>query len=78
MWYVYIVECNDGTLYTGSTNNVKRRIAEHQRGEGAKYTKARGVRRLVYTERKQSRSTAQRREAEIKGFTREEKMRLIQ
>lgn len=78
MWYVYILECGDGTLYTGSTNDLKRRVAEHKRGEGAKYTKSRGIRRLVYSERKRTRSTAQRREAEIKGFTRAQKMSLIQ
>lgn len=78
MWYVYILECGDGSLYTGATIDLKRRVEEHKRGEGAKYTKIRGVKRLVYSERKRTRSTAQKREAVIKQLTRLEKKRLIQ
>jgi len=77
MWYVYILECRDGTLYTGATTDVERRLLEHKQGIGAKYTKARGVKRLVYSERKRTRSTAQKREAQIKGWTRLQKKRLI-
>ena len=43
MWYVYILECKDGTLYTGVTTDVERRLAEHKRGEGAKYTKGKSL-----------------------------------
>lgn len=78
MWYVYILECRDGTLYTGATTDIKRRVEEHRAGEGAKYTRIRGVRGLVYSERKKSRSTAQKRESEIKSFTRAQKKSLIQ
>jgi putative endonuclease len=78
MWYVYILECGDGTLYTGTTTDVARRVDEHRSGTGAKYTASRGVKRLVYTEKKSSRSSAQKREAEIKNWTRLQKTRLIQ
>ena len=50
MWYVYILRCGDGTLYTGSTDDVERRLAAHRAGKGAKYTRGRGPLELVYSE----------------------------
>lgn len=77
MYWVYIIECNDGTYYTGITTDVERRFAEHQKGIGSRYTRARGVKAVVYTERSRSRSAAQRREAAIKKMNREQKEGLI-
>ena len=77
-WYVYILRCGDGTLYTGITDDVDRRLAAHRAGKGAKYTRGRGPLALVYRERAADRSAALRREAQIKRLTRGEKLTLIQ
>lgn len=75
-WVVYILECADRTLYTGITNNLDRRIAAHEAGRGAKYTKGRAPFTLLYTEAHQSRGQATRRETEIKALGREAKRQL--
>ncbi len=75
---VYILRCGDGTLYTGCTNDLTRRLAAHSAGRGAKYTRARLPVELVYTEPAADRSQALRREAAIKALSRGEKLRLIQ
>ena len=77
MWIVYILRCGDGTLYTGVTNNLPRRLAAHRAGKGAKYTRGRGPLALAYQERVPDRSAALRREREIKGLSRTEKEALI-
>ncbi|MEE9273545.1 MAG: GIY-YIG nuclease family protein [Robiginitomaculum sp.] len=77
MWTVYIVHCQDGTYYTGITNDVDKRIATHNIGKGAKYTMARRPVRLVYTEAAQNRSEATKRERCIKRLNRTQKERLI-
>ena len=77
-WYVYILRCGDGTLYTGVTDNVERRLAAHRSGKGAKYTRGRGPLELVYQEEVPDKSAALRREIEIKRLTRQEKERLIE
>lgn len=77
MYVVYILECADGTLYTGITTDMERRLREHRQGIGSSYTRARGVRGVRYTEMQQSRGAALRREARIKQLTRAEKLRLI-
>ena len=69
-WYVYMLRCGDGSLYTGSTTDVARRLREHQNGTGAKYTRTRPPVSLAYTEEVPDRSTAQRREAAIKKLPR--------
>lgn len=76
-WYVYILRCGDSTLYTGVTDNVERRLAVHRAGKGAKYTRGRGPLELVHTEEVPDKSTALRREYQIKRLTRQEKERLI-
>ncbi len=78
IFYVYIVKCSDGTLYTGSTTNVPRRIRTHNAGKGAKYTRSRLPVSLVYQEETESWSAALRREAAIKRLTRAQKIALIQ
>ena len=76
-WYVYILHCGDGTLYTGSTNDLDRRLARHQSGRGAKYTRSRRPLRLVYQEALPDKSAALRREAALKRLTRAQKLELI-
>ncbi|MBQ9330912.1 MAG: GIY-YIG nuclease family protein [Oscillibacter sp.] len=76
-WYVYILRCGDGSLYTGCTDDVARRLAAHQRGRGAKYTRSHLPVELVYREAVEDRSAALRREAAIKRLSRQEKLSLI-
>jgi putative endonuclease len=75
--YVYVLRCADDTLYTGYTTDVDRRVAEHDAGEGAKYTRGRTPVTLVHVERHDSKSVALRREHEIKSLSRERKEALI-
>lgn len=77
MYYTYILECADKTLYCGYTNDIEARVRTHNLGLGAKYTKARLPVRLVYSEEYQTRSEAMSREAKIKMLKREEKLKLI-
>lgn len=77
-YYIYILRCGDDTLYTGSTNDVGRRLAVHQSGKGAKYTRARLPVTLVYQEAQEDRSSALRREAAIKKLSRKAKLSLIE
>ena len=75
--FVYIVRCSDNSLYTGYTNNIEARINKHN-GKGAKYTKIRRPVVLVYQEMYETKSEALRREYEIKTFTRQRKLKLIE
>jgi putative endonuclease len=75
--YCYILECSDGTYYTGWTTDPERREKHHNAGRAAKYTRGRRPVRLVYTEQQSDRSSAMRREAQIKQMSREEKAKLI-
>jgi len=76
-WFVYIVRCADRSLYTGVAIDVRERVATHNRGQGARYTRGRGPVRLVYTERVGTRGAALRREHAIKRLTRAAKQQLI-
>lgn len=76
-WKLYILRCGDGSLYTGITTDVEKRLAAHRLGRGAKYTRGRGPLELVYTEECGDHSAALKRELEIKALTREEKQNLI-
>jgi len=77
-WFVYMLRCGDGSLYTGYTDDVARRLAVHQSGKGAKYTRSRLPVTLAYQEELPDKSAALRREAAIKKLTRGEKLRLIE
>lgn len=77
-YWVYILECTDGTFYTGIATDVERRFEQHQEGTGAKYTRAHGAKRIVYTENCGNRSNASKKEAAIKKFTRQQKIALIE
>lgn len=76
MYFLYILECKDGSLYTGITTDVERRFLEHKNKLGAHYTRARGVKKVVYTEQCADRSHASKREAEIKKWPHKKKLRL--
>ena len=76
--YVYILRCGDGSLYTGWTNHLEERVAAHQAGRGAKYTRGRGPVELVYWESFSNKSSALRREYAIKQLPRRQKLTLIQ
>jgi putative endonuclease len=75
--YCYIVECSDGTFYTGWTTNLENRVASHNAGRGSRYTRLRRPVRLVYFERLPNRSEAMRREAQIKRMSRLAKLKKI-
>ena len=77
MWYLYILRCGDGTLYTGITTDVVRRLEAHRQGRGAKYTRGRGPLTLAYQEECGSHSEALKRELEVKALSRTEKEQLI-
>lgn len=76
-WTVYMLKCADNTLYTGITIDIDRRVAEHNSGIGAKYTKGRGPVKIAYTELCVNRSAASKREIQIKQLDRVDKLKLI-
>ena len=76
-WYLYILRCGDGSLYTGITTDVSRRLEAHRRGRGAKYTRGRGPLELVYQQTCGTHSDALRRELEVKAMTRVEKEQMV-
>lgn len=77
MWYIYILECSDGTLYTGITTDVNKRLITHNKGKGAKYTRARLPVILKVFFEADNRSLASKEEYRIKKLTREDKIKLI-
>lgn len=68
-WFVYILLCNDGTLYTGCTDDLEKRISAHNSGKGAKYTRGRVPVKIVFSENNHTHSSALKREHEIKSFS---------
>ena len=78
IWRLYILRCGDGTLYTGITTDVEKRLEVHRNGKGAKYTRGRGPLMLVYQEECGTHSDALKREWAVKALTRQEKEQLIQ
>ncbi|MCX6787886.1 MAG: GIY-YIG nuclease family protein [Candidatus Kaiserbacteria bacterium] len=76
-YFVYLLECEDSSVYTGITTDVERRFAEHQNGIGSHFTRAKKAKRILYTEKHPDRSSALKREAEIKKWPREKKLALI-
>ena len=77
-YFVYILRCGDGTLYTGIAADVERRVAVHNSGKGAKYTRSRLPVEAVYREKLPDKGAALRRELEIKKLTRAEKLKLVE
>lgn len=78
IWYLYILRCGDGSLYTGITTDVSRRLEAHRRGKGAKYTRGRGPLELVYQQPCGTHSDALRRELEVKALSRTQKEALAE
>ena len=76
-WFVYILECRDGTFYTGITTNLERRERQHNDGKGARYTRMRRPVMLLYSERCKNRSEASIREAELKSLSRADKKKAV-
>ncbi len=76
-YFVYLIECEDGSIYTGITTDVKRRFEEHAAGKGARYTRAHKVKRVIHTEFHRTRSGALKREAAIKKMPRKKKLVVI-
>lgn len=77
IWYLYILRCGDGTLYTGITTDVEKRLEQHRSGKGAKYTRGRSPLELVYREECGSHSEALKREYAVKALSREQKLGII-
>ena len=78
MWFVYILECSDESLYTGITNNIEKRLQDHRDNKGAKYMRGRSPFTLVYCEAFYNRSEASKREAKVKSLKRSQKLKLIE
>lgn len=74
---MYLIKCKDGSLYTGITTDVARRFLEHKNGKGGRYTRAKGVVKIVYTEKHKNRSAALKREILIKSWRKDQKLGLI-
>jgi putative endonuclease len=77
-WFVYILECEDKSLYVGATNNIERRLQEHMIGKGSKFVRSRKANKIVYKEGFENKYDAYRREKQIKGFSRQKKLELIE
>lgn len=77
-WFLYILRCSDGSLYTGITTDVEKRFEAHCAGKGAKYTRGRGPLNLVYREECGDHSAALKRELQVKKQTREKKEKMIE
>ena len=76
--YFYLARCNDGSLYAGTCIDVRRREDTHNKGDGAKYTRAKRPIKIIYTEQYSTLTEARRREVQVKGWVREKKEKLIQ
>lgn len=76
-WYLYILRCGDGSLYTGITTDVEKRFAAHTEGKGAKYTRGRGPLKIVYQEKCGTHSQALKREIAVKKLTRQAKEAML-
>jgi len=76
-WFVYILECEDKSFYTGITNDVQRRFNEHKSGKGGKYTNSHKPIKIIFTEEIDNKSEALKREYQIKSLSRENKKKLI-
>ncbi|MBU6501023.1 MAG: GIY-YIG nuclease family protein [Patescibacteria group bacterium] len=77
MYYLYMLQCSDGSLYTGITNDIAKRFSEHKNKIGGRYTRSHEVKKILYTEKYRTKSGALKRELEIKSWRREKKLALI-
>lgn len=77
MWYVYILLCEGGSLYTGISNNPQQRFIDHKNGKGGRYTRLHKPTKIIYLEKLASKSEALKRELQIKGWSREQKIQVL-
>ena len=77
MWFVYVLLCKDGSFYTGCTNNLEKRFLDHKNGKGGHYTRSHKPLKIIYSEQLASQSEALKREIQIKGWSREQKIRIL-
>jgi len=77
MWYIYILLCEDGSLYTGYSNNLEKRFSDHKNGKGGHYTRSHKPTKLIYSEQLSTQSEALKREMEIKSWNREKKIKSL-
>lgn len=77
MYFVYIIECSDSSLYTGITNDLERRFTQHKNGQGGHYTRSKKVQKIVYSEKHPDKSSALKREVQIKKWSRQKKLDFI-
>lgn len=77
MWHVYILLCEDGSLYTGASNNPQKRFIDHKNGKGGRYTRLHKPVKIVYLERLPNKSSALKRELQIKGWCRNKKIKIL-
>lgn len=77
MWYAYVILCEDGSLYTGASNNLKKRFSDHKNGKGGHYTRSHKVVKLIYQESFETQSEALKREAQIKIWSRNKKIKRL-
>lgn len=78
VWYVYIIECEDTSLYVGVSTDIKRRFLEHKAGKGSKYVRSKKAKRIIFSETHDNKYSAFKREIEIKGYSRQKKLKLIE
>lgn len=78
MYFVYVLLCEDGSLYTGSSNDVEKRFLAHQSGKGSKYTRSHKVEKIIYQSEFATKSEALKRESEIKSWSRQQKINRLQ
>jgi putative endonuclease len=77
MWWVYVLLCEDQSLYTGATNDPEKRFHDHLKGKGSRYTRSHKPLKIVYSEKLESKSQALKREIEIKSWSRDKKIKLL-
>lgn len=77
MWFVYILKCEDGSFYTGATNNLEKRLSEHKNGKGGRYTRSHKIVKIIYSEQFSSQSEALKKEFEIKSWSKEKKIKTL-
>ena len=77
MYFVYLLQCQDNSIYTGITTDLERRFAQHKNKKGGHYTASRKVKKIIYTEQFPAKSAALKRESEIKSWRRDKKLKLI-
>jgi len=77
MYYIYLLQCADNSIYTGITNDLARRLSEHKNKKGGNYTSSHKAQKIIYTEKFSTKSEALKRESEIKSWRREKKLALV-